>query len=119
MRPPASLKWIVLALLGLLIATAVALAATSLISRQIGIDSESITAGDTLAPAFQVKAEPEPGAEADAEEEPGPEGEPEPRTETGPPPETEGESSPPTEPAESGSDDGEAEGGGGGEGADD
>ena len=37
MRLPASFKWIGLALLGLLIATAVALAATSLISRQIGM----------------------------------------------------------------------------------
>ena len=52
MKLHGGLKWVGLALLGLLIAAAVALAATGLISRQIGIDSESITAGDTLAPAF-------------------------------------------------------------------
>jgi hypothetical protein len=45
------MKWVGLALLGLLIAGAVALAASSLVSRQIGIGSESISAGDALAPA--------------------------------------------------------------------
>src|SRR4051812_8823073 len=49
---PGTLKWIGLALLGLAIAAAVALAATDLVSRQIGIDSESIQAGNALAPAF-------------------------------------------------------------------
>lgn len=125
MRLPASLKWIGLALLGLLIATAVALAATSLISRQIGIDSESITAGDTLAPAFHVKTENEAPTESGAEEEPAPETETEtevetePQTETPLAPETQGESPGPTESAEPRSDDGEGGGARGGEGADD
>jgi hypothetical protein len=53
------MKWIGLALLGLLIASAVALAASSLVSQQIGIGSESISAGDALAPA---KGDSEKGA---------------------------------------------------------
>lgn len=51
MRIPTTMKWVGLALLGLLIASAVALAASSLVSQQIGIGSESISAGDALAPA--------------------------------------------------------------------
>lgn len=50
MRPPATVKWIGLALLGLVIAIGVAVAATNLVSQQIGISSESISAGDALAP---------------------------------------------------------------------
>jgi hypothetical protein len=48
---PATFKWIGLALLGLAIAAAVAIAASHLTSQQIGLASESITAGDKLAPA--------------------------------------------------------------------
>lgn len=51
MRFPTTIKWVGLALLGLLIASAVALAASGLVSQQIGIGSESISAGDALAPA--------------------------------------------------------------------
>jgi len=51
MRLPATAKWIGLALLGLVIAAAVAIAASNLVSQQIGIASESISAGDSLAPA--------------------------------------------------------------------
>ena len=51
MRFPTTMKWVGLALLGLLIASAVALAASTLVSQQIGIGSESISAGDALAPA--------------------------------------------------------------------
>lgn len=51
MRLPAIYKWVGLALLGLLIAIAVAIAASNLVSQQIGIASESISAGDALAPA--------------------------------------------------------------------
>ncbi len=51
MSLPATVKWIGLALLGLVIAAAVAIAASHLASQQIGIASESITAGDALAPA--------------------------------------------------------------------
>lgn len=53
MTSPATFKWIGLALLGLAIAVAVAIAAGHLTSQQIGIASESITAGDRLAPAVR------------------------------------------------------------------
>jgi hypothetical protein len=49
--PAASLKWIALALLGLAVAAAVAIAASNLVSRQIGLASEPISAGRALAPA--------------------------------------------------------------------
>lgn len=52
MRLPATAKWIGLALLGLVIAAAVAIAASNLVSQQIGIASESLSAGDKLAPAI-------------------------------------------------------------------
>jgi len=44
------MRWIGLALLGILIAAAVALAASRLASQQIGLASEPVTAGDALAP---------------------------------------------------------------------
>lgn len=133
MRLPASLKWIGLALLGLLIATAVALAATGLISRQIGIDSESISAGDTLAPAFGHAGErqggkaeagkPDGGSPSDEGSAGGPEVEPELEWETEPEveaePETQGEPQTGSEASESGPDDGQGGGGGKAEGADD
>jgi hypothetical protein len=50
MRPPTTLRWIALALLGLIIAAGVAFGAGRLASQQIGIASESVSAGDTLAP---------------------------------------------------------------------
>lgn len=50
MKLPTTLRWIALALLGLIIAAAVALGASRLASQQIGIASESVSAGDTLAP---------------------------------------------------------------------
>jgi len=46
-----TLRWTGLALLGLLVAVAVAIAASNLASRQIGLSSESISAGEALAPA--------------------------------------------------------------------
>jgi len=49
-RSPA-LKWVGLALLGVAIAVAVAIAASHLASQQIGISSESIRAGDALVPS--------------------------------------------------------------------
>jgi hypothetical protein len=49
-------KWIALALLGLAIAAGVAVAASNLVSRQIGIASESVSAGDDLAPAVESAA---------------------------------------------------------------
>jgi hypothetical protein len=50
MSSTATLKWIGLALLGLAVAAAVAIAAGNLASQQIGLASEPISAGDALAP---------------------------------------------------------------------
>jgi hypothetical protein len=47
-NPP--IKWVALALVGLLIAAAVAVLGSSLASRQIGLSSEPLRAGDALAP---------------------------------------------------------------------
>ena len=47
---PSSLRWILLALLGLLIAVAVGIAASELTSQQIGLSSEPLRAGQELAP---------------------------------------------------------------------
>lgn len=61
----ATAKWILLALAGLAIAIAIAIAAANLTSRQIGIASESVSAGDALAPALNVPAETKPQGEDD------------------------------------------------------
>jgi len=45
-----AIKWVGLALAGLLVAAGVAIAASNLASRQIGLASEPISAGDALAP---------------------------------------------------------------------
>ena len=50
MRVPATVRWAGLALLGLLVAAGVSIAAGSLASQQIGLASEPISAGDSLAP---------------------------------------------------------------------
>jgi hypothetical protein len=55
-RLPATAKWVLLALVGLAIAIGVAIAAANLTRQQIGIASESASAGDTLAPALHVPA---------------------------------------------------------------
>lgn len=47
---PATLRWLGLALLGILVAGGVAIAASRLASQQIGLASEPISAGDALAP---------------------------------------------------------------------
>lgn len=60
MRLPATAKWILLALAGLAIAIGVAIAAANLTSQQIGIANESVSAGDSLAPALQVSPEASP-----------------------------------------------------------
>jgi hypothetical protein len=54
MSVPGTLRWIGLALLGIAVAAAVAIAASNLASQQIGLASESISAGDALAPATGV-----------------------------------------------------------------
>lgn len=60
MSMPATAKWVLLALLGLAIAIGVAIAAANLTSQQIGIASESVSAGDALAPALSVPGEGKP-----------------------------------------------------------
>jgi hypothetical protein len=55
----ATVKWVALALVGLAIAIGVAIAAANLTSQQIGIASESVSAGDTLAPSLRTPAEQE------------------------------------------------------------
>jgi hypothetical protein len=44
------LRWIGLAVLGILVAAAISIAASRLASQQIGLDSQPISAGDALAP---------------------------------------------------------------------
>ena len=56
MRVPATIRWVALALLGLLIAAGVSIAASSLVSQQIGLASEPISAGDALAPQASSQA---------------------------------------------------------------
>lgn len=65
MSLPATAKWVLLALAGLAIAIGVAIAAANLTGQQIGIASESVSAGDSLAPALNVPAgqRPEGGGE--------------------------------------------------------
>jgi hypothetical protein len=48
---PTAIRWVGLALLGILIAAGVSVAASRLASQQIGLASEPISAGDALAPA--------------------------------------------------------------------
>ena len=50
MRPLTSLRWVLLAIAGILIAVAVAVAASKLTSQRIGLASEPLEAGEALAP---------------------------------------------------------------------
>ncbi|HEX5592997.1 MAG TPA: hypothetical protein VFX35_06595 [Solirubrobacterales bacterium] len=87
MSLPGTARWVLLALLGLAIAIAVAIAAANLTSQQIGIASESVSAGDALAPALRT-----PGGDSGPDERPPGEtgtGEPTTTTEELPPPEGE------------------------------
>lgn len=52
---PPALRWLGLALLGILIAAGVSIAASSLASQQIGLASQPISAGDALAPSMKEK----------------------------------------------------------------
>ncbi len=104
MNPRAGLRWILLALLGLAVAAGVALAASQLASRQIGIASESVSAGDSLAPPITSPGG--AGREGGGEEPSGTEsedgGEPTPTEEAGEPEApAPGESAEPEAPAES------------------
>jgi hypothetical protein len=67
----ATTKWIALALLGLAIAAAVAFLASRLVSEQIGIASESVSAGYDLAPAVRSATTPPRGDGAPARDEDG------------------------------------------------
>jgi hypothetical protein len=60
-RLPGTARWILLALAGLAIAIGLAIAAANLTSQQIGIASESVSAGDSLAPALHVPGAQKPG----------------------------------------------------------
>jgi hypothetical protein len=51
MRVPSTLRWSLLALAGLAVTIAVAFAASDLASERIGLASEPIRAGESLAPA--------------------------------------------------------------------
>lgn len=51
MRVPSALRWWLLALAGLAVAIAVAFAASELASERIGLASEPVRAGESLAPA--------------------------------------------------------------------
>jgi hypothetical protein len=66
----ATAKWVLLALAGLAIAIGIAIAAANLTSRQIGIASESVSAGDALAPALNIpgKAKPQESGGGSGEE---------------------------------------------------
>jgi hypothetical protein len=55
--PRGAAKWVALALVGLAITVGVAIAAANLASQQIGIASESVSAGDTLAPSLRSPEE--------------------------------------------------------------
>lgn len=55
MKVPATVRWLGLAALGMLIAAGVSVAASNLASQQIGLSSEPISAGDALAPAAGEK----------------------------------------------------------------
>jgi len=114
-RLPATAKWIGLALLGLAIAVAVAIAASNLASQQIGIASESISAGDRLAPAFEGEAPETGNPEKGNGGPPSKEDTTEPTTTTEPtePPETTTEPTEPTETTEPGDDHGGEDGDGG------
>jgi len=113
MRLPASAKWVLLALAGLAIAIGVAVAAANLTSQQIGIASESVSAGDVLAPSLRTP-EGEGNGKRSGHEGPGGK---EQSTSTSPaeptsPEETTSPSEPVEPPSEGGSDDYGGSGGG-------
>jgi hypothetical protein len=56
------MRWFALALLGILVAAAVAVVASRLVSQQIGLASEPISAGDALAPATTERPSKKPSA---------------------------------------------------------
>jgi hypothetical protein len=116
-----TMRWVGLALLGVAIAVGVSIAASGLVSQQIGLASEPITAGDALAPhaAVGAKRHQESGHKTPSKKTPTPHALP-PATTTAP--ETSEAQPPTTEPEpslESNPPGGEGDHGGGGGGADD
>jgi hypothetical protein len=111
MSTRATAKWVGLALLGLLIAIAVAIAGSSLASRQIGLASEPISAGDALAPRG--------AGETPATSQPAPEHPEEGSEDTAPAETPEGGVEPPVAQPSGGSDDSQGGRGGGDGDADD
>ena len=55
---PSPLRWPLLALMGLLIAAAIAILATQMVSQKIGISSEPLSAGKALAPRLSAAKKP-------------------------------------------------------------
>jgi hypothetical protein len=114
---PSALRWLGLALLGILIAAGVSIAASSLASQQIGLASQPISAGDALAPAAREKPKHHPTrhhnsnrhATATARAPTAPPSQPEPPAYSEPP--STNPSASPRESIESGSQDGEHSGG--------
>jgi hypothetical protein len=78
------MRWLALALLGVLVAAIVAVVASRLVSQQIGLASEPISAGDALAPHVSherrshLKPRPSPDRESIPKPEPEPAPEPQP-----------------------------------------
>lgn len=103
-----TMRWVGLALLGVAIAVGVSIAASGLVSQQIGLASEPITAGDALAPRVEQTTHRQKPRHVKPVEPPTT------TTETQPPP-TESEPEPePEPPAESNPPGGEGDHGGGG-----
>jgi outer membrane biosynthesis protein TonB len=112
------LRWMGLALLGILIAAAISIAASRLASQQIGLASQPISAGNALAPPGKKRETPQPTSRSHAAKQqphgspsspPNPAPEPEPAPEPNPAPEPEPAPSspslnpaPPTQPDDSG-----------------
>jgi outer membrane biosynthesis protein TonB len=121
MNAGAAAKWVLLALAGLAVAVAVAIAASHLTSQQIGIASESVSAGDALAPSLRTaETQDKRGGHRHGDRKPP--AEPPERTETTVPTEpgpTTPEATVPVEPAEPPSEGGEDHGGHVGGGGDD
>jgi len=111
----AMLRWVGLALLGIVVAIVVAIVASRLASQQIGLASEPVSAGDSLAPAAERTTSgtaPRHGRRAHSQRQShSPESTPPEETApiVPPPPET----SPPYEPPVSGGDDSAEPSGGG------
>jgi hypothetical protein len=104
------LRWIGLALLGILIAAGISIAASRLASQQIGLASQPISAGNALAPPGVKRETPKPPSHSHAGQQkahhspspaanPTPEPAPEPTTAPSSP---ESNPAPPTQPDDSG-----------------